>query len=54
MKLVRNRIPEVIERESSLTASYHIADPDELEIRLYDKLEEEIQALVMKMKMKMY
>ena len=43
MKLVRNKIPEVIERESNCTPSYHIADPDELEIRLYDKLAEEIQ-----------
>ena len=42
MKLVRNRIPEVIEREGKQVPPYYLADPDELESRLYEKLKEEI------------
>lgn len=40
-KLVRDRIPKIIEQDNC-TCKYHIADDDEFEVKLHEKLTEEI------------
>jgi len=45
MKLVRDRIPEIIE-ESGRTCDYHVADLPEFKKALYEKMCEELEEFV--------
>lgn len=45
MKLVRDRIPEIIMKTGS-TCEYHIADLPEFRERLFDKLKEELDEFI--------
>ena len=47
MKLIRDRIPSIIEEEGQ-TCKCHTADIQEFEERLYEKMEEEIQEFIEK------
>ena len=45
MKLVRDLIPRIIE-DAGKTCKYHIADPDEYEDFLYEKMREELDEFI--------
>ena len=45
MKLVRDRIPQIIEEEGG-SCEYYSADPDEFKQRLFDKMTEELNEFI--------
>ena len=45
-KLVRDYIPQIIHQDSERTCDYYIAENDEYEMRLFEKMKEEMQEFI--------
>lgn len=45
-KLVRDYIPQIIHQDPERTCDYHIAENDEYEMRLFEKMKEEMQEFI--------
>ena len=45
-KLVRDFIPQIIHEDPEKTCDYHIASDDEYEMRLFEKMKEEMQEFI--------
>tara|TARA_Y100000310_G_scaffold329340_1_gene398985 strand:- start:983 stop:1270 length:288 start_codon:yes stop_codon:yes gene_type:complete len=48
LKLVRDKIPDIIKKQTGKSCKYYVADETEFKLRLYNKMYEELQEFITK------